>query len=495
MASQQPAKADKILIIGAGCFGLSSAYHLLKSGYTNVVVVDQSDTLPAPNAASTDLNKIVRTSYSDIVYTKLAAEAIETWKDRDVWGGVYHECGVLLVGAPSSTSSESKYHVKALSNDLSLNLPITSLPTRESFEEEFGPQLCKLLGSTVIPPTSVAPTLSDGPTSQNRKNGLEEKLQGLNLESLQSQQPSTTTGAYIAHTAGWAAAANGIKTLMSHVSALGAEIRAGVKVTGFSYAESESTESREVRGVKVEGDSDIEADWIIVASGSWTASSFASSFPTSSSSELAKVGLGKKLLATGQCLATIQLSPSEAETYRNFPVILDWSSGFYVFPPNEDNVVKAAIHAAGYINPQSLSNTSDVISTPVTLDSEPNSSHLRIPAQASALLREHLRSVYPQLADKEWLGTRVCWYTDTPDGNWIIDYVPGSHNVLFATGGSGHAYKFLPIIGSIVQKRLEGTLEDELADKFSFTRDFSGKDLSREGQEPALLDFSSLSPV
>ncbi|KZS88241.1 FAD dependent oxidoreductase [Sistotremastrum niveocremeum HHB9708] len=451
MASQQPSKSDKILIIGAGCFGLSSAYHLLKSGYTNIVVVDQSDTLPAPNAASTDLNKIVRTSYSDIVYTKLAAEAIETWKDRDVWGDVYHECGVLLVGAPSSTSSESKYHVKALSNDLSLNLPITSLPTRESFEEEFG----------------------------------------LTLESSQSQQPSTTTGAYIAHTAGWAAAANGIKTLMSHVSALGAEIRAGVKVTGFSYAESESKDRRTVRGVRAEGGEEITADWIIVASGSWTASSF----PTSSSSELAKVDLGKKLLATGQCLATIQLSPSEAETYRNFPVILDWSSGFYVFPPNDDNVVKAAIHAAGYVNPQPSSNPSNVISTPVTLDSEPNSSHLRIPAQASALLREHLRSVYPQLADKEWLGTRVCWYTDTPDGNWIIDFVTGSHNVLFATGGSGHAYKFLPIIGSIVQKRLEGTLEDELADKFSFTRDFSGKDLSREGQEPALLDLSSLSPV
>lgn len=46
------------MISGAGCFGLSSAYHLLKSGYTNIVVVDQSDTLPAPNAASTDLNKI-----------------------------------------------------------------------------------------------------------------------------------------------------------------------------------------------------------------------------------------------------------------------------------------------------------------------------------------------------------------------------------------------------------------------------------------------------
>lgn len=257
----------------------------------------------------------MRTSYSDIVYTKLAAEAIETWKDRDIWGDVYHEfvvlfylrrfqlicvgrCGVLLVGAPSSRSKESKYHVKALSNDLSLNLPITSLPTRESFEEEFGPQLCKLLGSTVIPP-SAAPTLSDITLTQNGDNGLKEKLQGLTLDASQSQQPSTTTGAYIAHTAGWAAAANGIKTLMSHVSALGAEIRPGMKVTGFSYADPESIGSRMVRGVKTEGGEEIEADWIVVASGSWTASSFASSFPTKSSSEPVEVDLGKKLLATG----------------------------------------------------------------------------------------------------------------------------------------------------------------------------------------------------
>ena len=31
-----PSKDDKILIIGAGCFGISTAYHLLKRGFTNV---------------------------------------------------------------------------------------------------------------------------------------------------------------------------------------------------------------------------------------------------------------------------------------------------------------------------------------------------------------------------------------------------------------------------------------------------------------------------
>ena len=51
-------KSDSpILIVGAGCFGLSTAYHLLKRGFTNVTVLDRAEVLPAKDAASTDLNK------------------------------------------------------------------------------------------------------------------------------------------------------------------------------------------------------------------------------------------------------------------------------------------------------------------------------------------------------------------------------------------------------------------------------------------------------
>jgi len=48
---------DKVVIVGAGCFGLSTAYHLLKRGFEDVTVLDQSMTLPAPDAASNDFNR------------------------------------------------------------------------------------------------------------------------------------------------------------------------------------------------------------------------------------------------------------------------------------------------------------------------------------------------------------------------------------------------------------------------------------------------------
>ncbi len=46
--------------------------------------------------------------------------------------------------------------------------------------------------------------------------------------------------------------------------------------------------------------------------------------------------------------------------------------------------------------------------------------------------------------------TRLCWYTDSLDNNFLVDYVPGyGDSLLVASGGSGHAFKFLPVIGKV----------------------------------------------
>ena len=103
---------SQIVIVGAGCFGLSTAYHLLKRGFTNVTVLDRAETLPAKDAASTDLNKseitelepqlltpvyfaVVRSSYPDDFYTSLAQDAVKAWKDEGEWGNHYHEFAPL----------------------------------------------------------------------------------------------------------------------------------------------------------------------------------------------------------------------------------------------------------------------------------------------------------------------------------------------------------------------------------------------------------------
>jgi sarcosine oxidase/L-pipecolate oxidase len=57
LASSTPSPKPAVVIVGAGAFGLSTAYHLLKSGYTSVTVLDRAEHLPAVDAASTDMNK------------------------------------------------------------------------------------------------------------------------------------------------------------------------------------------------------------------------------------------------------------------------------------------------------------------------------------------------------------------------------------------------------------------------------------------------------
>lgn len=48
---------SKIVIVGAGVFGLSTAEYLLKRSYSDITILDRSEVLPAPDAASCDINK------------------------------------------------------------------------------------------------------------------------------------------------------------------------------------------------------------------------------------------------------------------------------------------------------------------------------------------------------------------------------------------------------------------------------------------------------
>ncbi|MDE2879941.1 N-methyl-L-tryptophan oxidase [Candidatus Palauibacter soopunensis] len=48
----------------------------------------------------------------------------------------------------------------------------------------------------------------------------------------------------------------------------------------------------------------------------------------------------------------------------------------------------------------------------------------------------------------------VCLYTNTPDEDFILDRHPGHPEVVLFAGGSGHAFKFAPVLGSLMADRL-----------------------------------------
>ncbi len=69
--------------------------------------------------------------------------------------------------------------------------------------------------------------------------------------------------------------------------------------------------------------------------------------------------------------------------------------------------------------------------------------------------RDFLREAVPALAGAHVVGRRICYYCDTFDGYFWIDSHPQLPGLVVAAGGSGHAFKFAPVLGSVVADAVE----------------------------------------
>jgi sarcosine oxidase/L-pipecolate oxidase len=82
-------------IVGAGVFGISTALHLKRTKpHVEVFLVDRY--WPNPSAASSDLNKIIRADYVDILYMQLALEAQRAWEADPLYSEFFHQTGMLF---------------------------------------------------------------------------------------------------------------------------------------------------------------------------------------------------------------------------------------------------------------------------------------------------------------------------------------------------------------------------------------------------------------
>jgi hypothetical protein len=84
------------IIVGAGVFGVSTAYYLIQRYPTASVTIVDRDAYDANTrvAASWDWNKVVRADYDDFVYCKMAVEAQDIFKSDPLWKPYFHETGI-----------------------------------------------------------------------------------------------------------------------------------------------------------------------------------------------------------------------------------------------------------------------------------------------------------------------------------------------------------------------------------------------------------------
>ena len=93
----------------------------------------------------------------------------------------------------------------------------------------------------------------------------------------------------------------------------------------------------------------------------------------------------------------------------------------------------------------------------------------RIPsASGIEAARDYLATRFPALADAPLVDARVCQYTNTGNGDFIVDRHPEAANLWLVGGGSGHGFKHGPALGELVAESVLGERSVEPA--FSLNR-------------------------
>ncbi|KAL4928424.1 FAD-dependent oxidoreductase [Aspergillus undulatus] len=423
---------ENILIVGGGVFGLSTALSLSnRHPSSKITLLEASPMIPNPHGSSVDTSRIIRADYSNPTYAKLASEAVDLWR-RTEWGhdGRYTQNGLLLV-YPDGDSTAKEYTTKSYHNVKGLGEDAQFLPMK-------------------------ADVLRAAPAYGETLN---------------------VAGGYVNWSSGWADAEAGVRFAKEKLDKEG---EVNFRTGEVSHLLFSPKDKKTVTGV-VLNDKDnttITADLVILATGAWTAS---------------LVDLRGRAVSTGQAIAYMRISDEEQRRLENMPTILNFATGIFIIPPR-NNVLKIARHAYGYHNPKAVPVPGTSPNTvQETMHVSLPEKGVPIPLEGETAFRTALEQLLPTFADRPFIDTRICWYTDTPNGDFIITHHPSYPSLFLATGGSGHAYKFFPLIGEKVVDALEGNLAPELKTLWDWPEavdeaHFEGtEDGSRSGDKKLIL--------
>jgi monomeric sarcosine oxidase len=168
------------------------------------------------------------------------------------------------------------------------------------------------------------------------------------------------------------------------------------------------------------------ADRLVIAAGSWAGEL------------LASIGVALPLQIMPTQVVFFQPDrPADFQPDR-FPVFLiqtEESNGHYGLPIVDQTGVKFSTFYGW-----------DTVAHPSQVDYEPSLAWVEA---IRAFLRRYLPS-----ANGKLLSTRRCLYCLTPDKHFVIDRHPDYPHIVFATGFSGHGFKFVPLVGKILTELL-----------------------------------------
>ncbi|KAI8176821.1 hypothetical protein KHU50_003719 [Colletotrichum sp. SAR 10_65] len=403
-------KSIPIIVVGAGAFGLSTALHLLNAHYSNILVVDKAEDVPSRFSAASDLNKIVRADYEDVFYTKLAL--------------VRHP--FPNPGPPSK---------------------LTAL--QEAFEgwktPLFGPyyhQTGYIVATSGSAPPKAVEVLEKSLSSVQSRPEFDNEIDLLrsadDFRKFVWQFSGLMSGfkGYHNRLAGYGHSGNTLKAVHRHCAARGVRFLLGDagNVTDLLY-----DASGRCTGVRTSDGTEHAAAKTVCALGAYGASLVP--------------GLAKFTVARCWSVAHVQLTEDETDFLRGIPVTNIRDLGFFFEPDPATRLLKLCPLGAGFTN------TVNGTSTPTEFPSARSQDF--IPPDDEHKLRTLLRETLPWLADRPFVDRKFCWFSDTQDSEYCIDFVPGtSRSLVVLSGDSGHGFKMMPVFGKWVRKLLETGRQD-----------------------------------
>lgn len=265
----------------------------------------------------------------------------------------------------------------------------------------------------------------------------------------QSPKGSSTVGV-LDSSGGVAIADKACRLALHKAQSLGVKFILGSQTGAFSSFEHGSSPA--ITGVQTKDNKIHPCKIAILACGGWTPSILPS--------------LDGLCETTAGSVALIKLPPKNKAPElwgkyapENFPTWMykmrdGEEGGLYGFPRDDLGFVKIGYRGTKYTNPV-VQGDGKERSLPATRWSE-DQRLTQIPKQAMDVMQGYVRDFMPELEPLGIALTRVCWYNDSFDNHFVVDRVPGLDGVVVATGGSGHAFKYLPILGDYIVDVVEG---------------------------------------
>lgn len=442
---------SKIIVLGAGVMGLSTTLSLLERDYTNVHLFDKRDYLSKKysyfegcDSPSSDLNKVFRSSYgSEVHYQKMSNASREKFIEwnkeiaKENWEGgepIYYNTGNVHLTDKKVLPEFERLSLK--------NMPEDSICISDRDAEE------RAVNSGLYP-CAIDPF-------DMRKRG--KHLQGL---------LDTTGGMTLADkSCRWVLK----KCMLKGKDKLSTYFGDPGTLTELLLEYNELTGGKKCVGIKTKDGTRHFCDHLIVCAGPWL-------------SEIISEA-GEKVEATGGSVCMIKIKDKATQrkyAQTKFPTwtykVRDGALGrLYGFPCTE-GYMKIGYRGLKWINP-----VGD-INSKVKTKWSPEEQEANIPLFALKQIKNFIRENIPEV--KKISMTRLCWYSDSSDNDYLISYCPyyEDRSVFVMAGDSGHAFMMLGSIGDVATDIINDEGDPFLRNLFSWERERETLNIINSGAE------------